>query len=220
MSVNELPGMNAAKYGPGDRLIAMHAAHNAFRRDLERLAGVATAANLRDPNRRASIMSGWTIFKHQLHIHHSHEDRFLWPRLRDRLAGSESATSVLEDMQAEHDLIDPLLEAVDSSFLDAHHVDVAEVIDELITKLAFHLGHEERDAIPLIGEAISNEEWSRVVKDIRKATKLSSAAEFMPWLTDGVDREQSKTIASIMPPPARVVLNRVWKPKYDRVSHW
>ena len=49
MTNHSLPGTNAAKYGPGDRLIAMQAAHDAFRRDLERMARVATPANLRDP---------------------------------------------------------------------------------------------------------------------------------------------------------------------------
>lgn len=219
MSVNDLPGTSAARYAPGDRLIAMSAAHDAFRRDLRRMAVAATPANLRNHARQESIMNGWKIFKNQLHIHHSHEDRFLWPRMRQRMAKSESAMSTLDDMQAEHDLIDPLLAAVDTAFARPDD-DVAAVIDELTTKLAHHLRHEERDAMPLIGESISDREWTQVVRDIRKATKLSSAAEFMPWLTDGASREAAKTIASIMPPPARIILRRVWQPKYAKVSHW
>ncbi len=220
MTINEHPGSSAVRYSAGDRLIAMNAAHDAFRRDLRRMAISATPTNLRDPSRYQSVLSGWNIFKHQLHIHHSHEDRFLWPRMRQRAANNDSALSMLDEMESEHGLIDPLLAAVDAGFERPENVDVAAVIDELTSKLSFHLGHEERDAMPFIGEVISDQEWTRVVHDIRKATKLSSAAEFMPWLTDGTSAAQTKVIASIMPAPARVVLRRVWKPRYDKVSHW
>jgi iron-sulfur cluster repair protein YtfE (RIC family) len=219
MTNDSLPGTNAAKYGPGDRLIAMQAAHDAFRRDLERMARVATPANLRDPGRRQSILNGWAVFENQLLIHHKHEDRFLWPRLRQRMGGSAAAMSTLDAMDAEHALIDPLLEAVNHSF--AHDGEGAgEIIEEMTDKLGGHLGHEEREAMPMIGEALSDAEWKAVVSDIRKATKLSSAAQFMPWLSEGVDAEGEKTILSIMPPPARVVYRRVWKPKYTNVSRW
>jgi hemerythrin-like domain-containing protein len=220
MSENALPGTSAARYGPGDRLIAMSASHDAFRRDMQKMAVVATHANLRNPVRHQSIMNGWRIFKNQLHIHHSHEDNFLWPRLRERVANSESALSMLDEMDAEHALIDPLLAGVDKGFDNPEQVDVGAMIDELTSKLSYHLAHEERDAMPLIGEVLSDREWSEIVRGIRKVSKLSSAAEFMPWLTEGTTSSQTKTIASIMPPPARVVLRRVWQPKYRKVSHW
>jgi iron-sulfur cluster repair protein YtfE (RIC family) len=220
MSVNDLPGTSAARYGPGDRLIAMSASHNAFRRDMQKMAVVATPANLRNPARYQSIQNGWQIFKRQLLIHHAHEDRFLWPRLRQRVATSEAAMSMLDEMDAEHSLIDPLLAGVDEGFERPEQVDVGAMIDELTSKLSFHLDHEEREAMPLIGEVLSDKEWNGIVRNIRKATKLSSAAEFMPWLTDGTTSDQAKTIVSIMPPPARVVVRRVWQPKYRKVSHW
>jgi len=220
MSVNGHPGMSAVRYSPGDRLIAMAASHDAFRRDLQKMAAIATSANLRDPARHESIMRGWNIFKQQLHIHHRHEDNFLWPRMRQRVTNNVSALSMLDEMESEHGLIDPLLAAVDDGFGHPDRADVADVIDELATKLSAHLAHEERDAMPLVGEVISDREWKRVVRDIRRATKLSSAAQFMPWLTEGTSKQQAKTIASIMPPPARVVLRRIWQPRYEKISHW
>jgi iron-sulfur cluster repair protein YtfE (RIC family) len=220
MSLDEQRGTDASYLGGDDRFVAMGAAHAAFRRDLEAMARVATRANLRDPARHASIMSGWQIFKNQLLIHHSHEDRFLWPRMRERLARSETAISMLDEMEAEHELIDPLLAAVDGAFDDPDNQDVAGVIDELGTKLSFHLGHEERDAMPMISESITDKEWRQVVSAIRTATPLSSAAEFMPWLTDQTSETETKRILSILPPPARLVYRRVWKPRYDQVSHW
>ena len=218
-----LPGTNAARHGSDGRLIAMNAAHAAFRRDLKRMAAAATPANLRDPIRYESIMNGWVLFKDQLRIHHNAEDHLIWPRLRQRLAMSESALSTLAAMDAEHALIDHLLGAVDDAFGRPDAGDVSAVTDELITKLSYHLSHEERDAMPMIGEALSDREWRAVVAGIHasvKSLRTSSVAEFVPWLTDGVPGRQAKAIGTILPPPVRLIYRWVWKPRYDRVSHW
>ena len=56
MTTQNLPGTNAARHGTGDAdLTIMIAAHDAFRRDLTRLARTASAANLSDPARRQPI---------------------------------------------------------------------------------------------------------------------------------------------------------------------
>jgi iron-sulfur cluster repair protein YtfE (RIC family) len=223
MQTTGRPGSNAARHDTGGRLIAMNAAHAAFRRDLEHMAAAATPANLRDPARHESIMNGWMLFKDQLHIHHDAEDRLIWPLLRQRLARSEAALSTLDAMDAEHALIDPLLAAVDGAFGRPDAGDVPAVTDELITKLSYHMSHEERDAMPMIGEAMSDREWRAVVTGIHKSVKsmkTSSVAEFVPWLTDGVPGWRAKTIVTILPPPVRLLYRWVWKPRYDRVSHW
>lgn len=221
MPSNDLPGTSAARHGSDDRLIAMHAAHAAFRRDLERMAATATKANLRDPARHQSILNGWAVFKNQIHIHHDAEDTLLWPRLRKRLATSESAISTLDAMDEEHALIDPLLAAVDDAFDHTEkHDTVADVIDELNSKLRYHLEHEEREALPMIGEAITDKEWKTVTGEIRKSTGLTVGAEFVPWLADGVSADEAKRLIGTLPPPVRVLYRRIWKPKYDKVSHW
>lgn len=223
MARTELPGANAARHGSADRLIAMTAAHAAFRRDLANLAASATPANLSDPGRRESITNGWRMFTGMLHIHHRAEDEHIWPRLRERLAGSASAGSVLDEMDAEHALIDPLLAAVESGLTRPDEIDVAAVIDELTTTLSHHLAHEERDAMPMIGEALSDREWRAVVGEIHGLVKSLgdlSVTDFVPWLTEGAPREQEKRIATVLPPPIRPLYRWVWKPRYARVSHW
>jgi len=117
MTTQKLPGADAARHGAGDAdLTIMIAAHNAFRRDLTRLARTAAAADLADPARRRSIAAGWNLFKRELHIHHTAEDEIIWPVLRPRLAHSEAALSVLDAMEEEHERIEPLLTAVDAAF--------------------------------------------------------------------------------------------------------
>src|SRR6266567_4470638 len=65
----------------------MYAAHDAFNRDLWRLAVATEAGRTAD----AAVRTGWATFKNQLHIHHTAEDAWLWPALRKkgrRLAGA------------------------------------------------------------------------------------------------------------------------------------
>ncbi len=120
MTTQNMPGTDAARHGTGDAdLTIMLAAHDAFRRDLTRLARVAAAADLSDPARRQSVAAGWELFKRELHLHHTAEDELIWPALRPRLAHSQHALSVLDAMEEEHGRIDPLLAAVDTGFAAA-----------------------------------------------------------------------------------------------------
>lgn len=64
-------------------LTVMYAAHDAFRRDLERLGDAAADGTAFTPQVRA----GWDNFRHQLHIHHTAEDSDLWPRVERKVAG-------------------------------------------------------------------------------------------------------------------------------------
>ena len=62
MTTQKLPGTDAARHGTGDAdLTIMLAAHDAFRRDLTRLARTASAANLADPARRQPVAAGWDL---------------------------------------------------------------------------------------------------------------------------------------------------------------
>ena len=228
MTTRNLPSRSdTARHGTGDAdLTIMLAAHAAFRRDLAQLARAATFADLPDPGRRASVQAGWELFKRQLHIHHTAEDEIVWPALRERLTRSEHAQSVLDAMEAEHRQIDPLLAAVDAAFARADHGHRADVraigdaADALAGSLAAHLTHEERDGLPLIGEALTSAEWRRVGFRIVRKNGLSAGGEMFAWLADGADPDQAAAAIGTLPPPARLVYRAIWKPRYNRTSRW
>jgi hemerythrin HHE cation binding domain-containing protein len=235
MTTQKLPGTDAARHGTGDAdLTIMLAAHDAFRRDLTRLARTASKANLSDPARRARVAAGWDLFKRELHIHHTAEDELIWPALRPRLANSEFALSVLAAMEAEHEQIDPLLAAVDAQFAaadaqfaaaDAEFAAagsdrLADVIDALTSSLTGHLGHEERDGLPLIGTALTAAEWRRVGRKIASQNGLSAGSEMFAWILDGTDRAQSAATLAQLPPPLRLLYRTIWKPRFEKTSRW
>jgi hemerythrin HHE cation binding domain-containing protein len=219
MTTQKLPGADAARHGTGDAdLTIMLAAHDAFRRDLTRLARTASAANLSDPARRAPVAAGWDLFKRELHIHHTAEDELIWPALRPRLADSEFALSVLAAMEAEHELIDPLLAAVDAQLPAGDRL--ADVIDALTSSLTGHLRHEERDGLLLIGTALTAAEWRRVGRKIATKNGLSAGSEMFAWILDGTDRSQSAATLTQLPPPLRLLYRTLWKPRFDRTPRW
>ena len=217
MTTQNLPGTDAARHGTGDAdLTIMLAAHDAFRRDLTRLVRTAAAADLSDPARRRSVAAGWELFKHQLHLHHTAEDEIIWPALRPRLAHSEHALSVLDAMEDEHELIDPLLAAVDAGFAE-HDVSLADVIDALVSSLTGHLAHEERDGLPLIGVALTAAEWRGVGFKIARRNGLSEGGEMFAWILDGGD---GGATLRTLPPPLRLLYKGVWKPRFNKTPRW
>ena len=228
MTARSLPdSSDAARHGAGDAdLTIMLAAHAAFRRDLAQLARAAAFADLPDPGRRASVQAGWELFKRQLHLHHTAEDAIVWPALRERLPRSDEAQSVLDAMESEHQQIDPLVAAVDGAFARAdggHRADaraIGDAADALARSLTGHLAHEERDGLPLIGEALTSAEWRGVGFKIVRKNGLSAGGEMFAWLADGADPDQATAAIGTLPPPARLVYRAIWKPRYKRTSRW
>jgi hypothetical protein len=242
MTTQKQPGSEAARHGTGDAdLTIMLAAHDAFRRDLVSLVRSVQGPARTDPDRQRSVAAGWELFKSQLHLHHTAEDDLIWPALRERLAHSENALSVLDEMEEEHSRVDPLLAAVDGAFAAlARPADdrpagqpatsrpagqpgadrLADVTDALVTTLTAHLTHEERDGLPLIGVALTSAEWRGVGFKIARRNGLSSGGQMFSWMLDGATPEQLHATIGQLPPPVRLLYKAVWKPRFNKTPRW
>jgi hypothetical protein len=202
--------------GSAADLGVMLAAHRAFRRDVTTLARAASRDTLRDPVRRVTVGTGWEVFRRQLLLHHQAEDTGVWPVLRTRLAGRADDLAVLDEMAAEHSLIDPLVATVDQA-LDDEQVPLGDVIGELASTLGGHLDHEERDALPLIGATLTDAEWLGLMASLQPAPELS---ELVPWLVDGLAADDAADVLAMFPPALAQRYRGEWKPWYDAVSRW
>ena len=226
MTTSKLPGSAAARHGSGDAdLAVMFAAHEALRRDLMALARAAQEASRRGPDGQRSVAAGWELFKRQLHLHHTAEDALVWPALRDRLGPSAHALSVLDEMEAEHELIDPLLAAVDGGFAataggDPDTGQLAGAVDALAAALAGHLTHEEKDALPLIGVALTAAEWRGVGFKIARRNGLSAGGEMFAWMLSSAAPGQAREILGQLPPPVRALYRAIWKPRFEKTKRW
>jgi hypothetical protein len=192
----------------------MYVTHDAFRRDLERLAAAADAGKATGPEVRA----GWEAFKDQLLVHHSVEDEWLWPRLAERVKDPEGL-ALLGDMEAEHARLDPLLASYDEA-LAAGATDLAVRAKEIGAVLGRHLEHEEEEALPLIQSVMTPQDWRAFGRAMARRQGVRGASNWIPWVTEGMPQAERRRFLAKFPAPLRLVNRLLWAPRYRRRNLW
>ncbi|WP_329172286.1 hemerythrin domain-containing protein [Streptomyces sp. NBC_01477] len=194
----------------------MYAAHDAFRRDVARLI---TAADARtgDP---AAFRHGWADFARYLTIHHTAEDNSLWPPIRARVGGDAGRVALLDAMEAEHAVLDPLMDSVGEQLETGDTSRLRATLEELAAALTAHLAHEETEGLPLVDAVLTEQEWDAFGQEQRRTIGLRGAAHFFPWMLEGASPQVEQRVLAIVPPPVRFLYRRQWRPRYDRKSPW
>jgi iron-sulfur cluster repair protein YtfE (RIC family) len=205
----------------GDRTAAaidftmMYATHDAFRRDLGRFTAASAAGTVHSRGVRA----GWENFKAQLLLHHSVEDTHLWPRARRAAAGRPDCLALLDEMEAEHAQIDPVLAAVDDALAGSAN-NLAAHVARLASALEWHLKHEEDAALPLIQSVCTPADWRAFAGEMRRRQGVKGAAIYVPWVLDGTTPDGRKRFLAALPAPVRVITRLVLEPRYRRRGLW
>jgi iron-sulfur cluster repair protein YtfE (RIC family) len=200
-----LPGQQHVAEGPLD-LNGMYMAHHAFRRDLARFAVAARQTPVDDAGVWRALAVRWEQFGSILHHHHATEDDVLWPQLLEIADADGRAT--LEAMEAEHSVIDPMLAACAAGFAAMAQAPDAATRDRLAADtetardtLSDHMGHEEREALPLVQDLLSEEGWQRVEKAAGSGKSLKDLMFLAPWIADGLTLEQFETVVAMIGTP-------------------
>jgi hypothetical protein len=201
-----LAGQAAAPDGPVD-LTAMWTMHRGFRRDLENFSRAVPATPVDDRATWAALAGRWDLFARILHGHHSGEDAGIWPLLLERVdaAGNGEGRTTLEAMTAEHGVIDPLLAACGAGFRRMTVTPGTATRDALAQQLAAarehlgtHLAHEERDAMALVQQHLTQDEWLRIsVEYFEKPLGSGRLIELAAWVLhelpgEAIDRMRSE----------------------------
>jgi hemerythrin-like domain-containing protein len=191
----------------------MYALHDAFRRDLDAL--LATRASL------AVIRARWAVFRDQLEFHHTAEDQVIWPRVRAKLTGDPDGLALLDEMEDEHKLIDPLLaEVEDALAIDGENDRLVASLSRLRSTLASHLTHEETGALPMISMVMTTAGVAEIFKAFGRVGGLGEGlkrgAVMFPWALSEADPAIRAEVLSRLPPPARLLYRAVWVPRYRR----
>ncbi|MDQ4037796.1 MAG: hemerythrin domain-containing protein [Actinomycetota bacterium] len=208
--------------GISDNTIMNYVIHDALRRDLEHLTRAVETKAAFDPRRQHAFTAGWELFKSQLHIHHTGEDDALWPRVRSHLEDRPEDLALLEVMEQEHALIGPTIQDIDAALAEQESgADrLAEATAVFRRELVDHLAHEERDAVPLIESVMTAQDWKAFTRHQQKSASLKDAAEFFPYILSGADPERGAQALGKFPPPLRLLIRRVWQPRYRRRDLW
>jgi len=198
----------------------MFAMHDALRREL---AQVGRIASVRDgnPGRLLRAALGWELFKKFLTVHHQTEDDVLWPPLRASVAGQPERAALVDALEAEHSVIDPLLLAIDAAAADPDYgyQRFGDIVDELSAKLNGHLAHEEADGLPLIDASLTPAQWQHFAQ-VHGERNLPDASRFMPWLLAGARPEVLGDILGKFPPPLLTAYREQWAPAYAAQTIW
>jgi len=207
---------------PRGRFTIVYLIHDAFRRDIDRLRAAVGEGGVSVARARA-LQAHWAFVADQLHHHHRVEDESLWPLIRPKLAGHASELSILDQMVAQHEELQPKCEGIESGFTSFVRDPADDVgarlrgsLDELAAALSAHLGDEESHCFPVIDEALSAEEFESFGKATAKAVGMRGSARFFPWIFDGADPVERKAVLGMPPPPVRILCTYVWEPGYQR----
>jgi hemerythrin-like domain-containing protein len=213
-----LEGQFAAPDGPID-LAGMYLMHRAFRRDLNLFADAAAAVPASDRERWRRISGRFQLFASVLHKHHHGEDVGLWPLLAERGAGR----TVLDALEAEHSVIDPLLASVTADLRaladgtgDASSRDrLARTTAELRDALQAHLAHEESDGMTLVQQHLTPADWTRLDEEVfSKDYTPREIPAVIGWVAFGCPTEALGRMPGAN--PALVLLARVMARRFGR----
>nr|WP_062339917.1 hemerythrin domain-containing protein [Herbidospora sakaeratensis] len=188
---------------------SMYVMHHAFRRDLRDLSRAVPATPLTDHEAWAALARRWTAFAATLHHHHTIEDTAIWPRVRARA----DVAATMAAMEAEHDLIDPLLATCAEGFHGMTLIPDARTRDTLTADVARfrdlleeHLAHEETEALPLIQRHLSLAAWQDSEKAAQAEFKLADLGFTLPWTALEVPPDTFRAALADAGPMLRLLL--------------
>lgn len=220
-----LPRQSHTAEGPHDQT-GMYVMHHALRRDLEKFVLAVQNTPASEHEVWSALGQRWLKMAEALHHHHSIEDAALWPLLRTHAeeADAQEELQMLEDMEAEHGLVDPALEACREGFAAMRdhacedHRHALEIrLAALREGLLQHLAHEEGQALPMLQRRLSVEENRTFEKAAERGYPLRMLPFLLAWAMDEVPDEARDRLLS-QAPPGYGLLWRLLRPRYERAE--
>jgi hemerythrin-like domain-containing protein len=218
-----LPGQAHVAEGPHDQS-GMYLMHHAFRRDLDRFGEAVRLTPVEDHPTWRALARRWARLADVLHHHHTVEDDHIWPLVRRRVEerSDTAGLAVLDAMAAEHDLLDPALEACGrglTAMAAAPSEDQRNALDVHVSTtralLLDHLRHEETEALPLLQRVLTVDDYVAVEAAAGSGYPLASVPFIVAWVADGVPPDVIRHTLGKAGPGYGLLL-RLCRPRYAR----
>jgi hemerythrin-like domain-containing protein len=208
-----------APEGPCDTRM-MGIVHSALRRDLVRTRIVLVdPARLTDA-RRVGLADHVLWMMHALHLHHHGEDIGLYPMV---LRNDPSTRALVEDMDADHQRIDPAIAALEAAARALRddgpnaEVELVAALDSLEAVLLPHLEREELVMMPVVSGCVTQREWDDWNQEVNvKPKPVLYLAEEGHWILDNLDEESRALVVALVPPIPRFVIVKLLGGRYRR----
>jgi hemerythrin-like domain-containing protein len=148
----------------------MFAAHTMFRREFGLMPGLVHSVTAGNKRRTALVADHVALVSMVLDLHHSGEDKHIWPRLRER--GTREIASIVGVMETQHEAIHECLLQVKKALESWRESASAETRDALASALGRlipvtneHLALEEERVVPLIEKYITAAEYALLAQE-------------------------------------------------------
>lgn len=181
--------------------------HNALRRDLPRARTVLDTVPYPHDRQRIALGGHLLMMMAFLHKHHDGEESGLYPLVRR----DPSAAALLDEMEADHDALDPGIAAVERA-ARAYRADATArteliaALDVLDPVLMSHLDRQENLLMPVVERTVSKAEWEAWEQGLAKKRSITELAAEGHWILDGATSDETAMMLALVPKPMRWIL--------------
>jgi iron-sulfur cluster repair protein YtfE (RIC family) len=197
--------------------------HQALRREF-RLAGpLVSRVPVGDAERARVVSRHLDFLLRGLRHHHELEDDQIWPLLHARLPVGARRTIVT--MHDQHRHIDLLVERINQlmaawptkpAAVAAFRGPLADQLETLHELLTVHLDMEERIALPLAEEHLTEAEWTEIGRLAEASNPRNERALTFGMLQYEGDPHVLASMLASAPPPVRLLLPHLARRAYRR----
>lgn len=191
----------------------MFVVHRVFRREFADLPALIAAVPAGD-TRRATVVGDHARFMvAALHHHHAAEDDLVWPKLRSRAPANTADVGRMVDEHVEISTVVERLESLLGDWAGSADPSLVQQLSaaagDLSAAVDRHLDDEERNAVPLIEEHLTQQEWVAAVKQAASfisVRNLRLGVVLGGLVLEEASPEERQKILSDAPVPQRMVV--------------
>lgn len=194
--------------------------HRIFRHRFSELRALVTAVGPADPTRVRAVGDHLSFMLDSLHYHHTTEDDYIWPHLRDRAGIDGRLAARMEKQHQEIDVAvarvreacaawtaDPTPQSTD---------ELASRLDEFMQVVVTHLDEEERDVVPLIDRHLTKAEWELLGRHGFEKFTPQQRWIAMGQMLEVATPEEAAMMLGKLPLPVRALWRLVGRRTYRR----
>jgi len=184
----------------------MIASHDGMRKEFGSLPLLVKSIPDGASDRAATVSDHIELMTTFMTVHHDCEDELLWPIAQERAPEHEA----IFVMEREHDALNASLKRVDELShawrSDPTANNRAALHTELIAlekDLLKHLGHEEREALPLLATVITEDEYRAYGAKVRASLTPEQGSLILSLIIEDTSPSTREAVLEAMSPEAR-----------------
>ena len=205
---------------PGRAARDMPIIHRIFRSQLAEVPALVQEAPPTGAARVGAVADHLGFLLDGLHMHHTTEDDWIWPKLLDRVGLDAPLVRRMEEQHRQIDVSVAEVRAAMSVWRSdptpATSSALADCVGELLVVLGAHLDEEEQVVVPLIGRHLTEAEMQQFGE--RAFEKFTPAQRWIATgqLVEVTTHEEAAMFLGQLPPPVKVLWRLVGKRKYRK----